>query len=638
MKIWRRTSKNKKLITEKYQEEYIRDLIEPSKTFLKTYLLPYLNEEYFETYRNWSLQSQGGDLSKFEIPVSHSQVEVIDHDKLNIMSQWMSENMYKADISSEVPEIRRTSKRILEKNYKSEVFSQTFGAITEKSDFAVPKKRFFTAAFLNNEWFDFQTKSKEDVAVGNSADEVIETTWREIGFNPIFINFMTVKRSFLNLSKNYCDGTKYYQIDAYKQNNDSSKKRSMRRVYILQDVDTVLPDEVGFYNGVLKIMDGAQIPIILTSHKSFKQSEVVKRAEKKKINIKNIEITKSEISALKIKIRLHIIILFECIIGKYINDFMQGNDVAEDSSENLLDLDKIPNWDQDLHIEEISSQYKYITRLLRHMDFNFKKALCFIRTNPWKSLMESIDLGKKPANWIPNREDWLFNRILFETSNPKFMITQEMFDKVLEEIELSFNTRKEDWATSTEESSKGEQNSPGNEKMLDDGTALEEYTKYIKNMSEFTALQCKQMNFQEDMGTKNICDVDISSIEGISKDGCSEVVNDFWFGIPSYNRNKVKKLHDVKHIKGTNSEKYGRYLIKTTNQSYPPTMTMPLKDGQDWKIPYSWFITKEGNLGEYKRKFNATYSLYGLLEESRTFNNFNNKLLYSKIGRFSESK
>ena len=44
--------KKSQLFTEKYKEEYIKDLIEPSKTFLKQYLLPYLSEEYVDTFRN----------------------------------------------------------------------------------------------------------------------------------------------------------------------------------------------------------------------------------------------------------------------------------------------------------------------------------------------------------------------------------------------------------------------------------------------------------------------------------------------------------------------------------------------------------------------------------------------------------
>lgn len=44
--------KRTQLFTEKYNEEYMRDLIDPSKTFLKTYFLPFLNEEYIDAYKN----------------------------------------------------------------------------------------------------------------------------------------------------------------------------------------------------------------------------------------------------------------------------------------------------------------------------------------------------------------------------------------------------------------------------------------------------------------------------------------------------------------------------------------------------------------------------------------------------------
>jgi hypothetical protein len=104
------------------------------------------------------------------------------------------------------------------------------------------------------------------------------------------------------------EGTQSQRINFFKNHEESKKQKT---VLVFEDIDSVFADEAGFSSGVVRCLESSKIPIILTSHKHFKDSEITKRCEKKQFNIKNIEVTKNDVSAMKVKIRMHIIILFE---------------------------------------------------------------------------------------------------------------------------------------------------------------------------------------------------------------------------------------------------------------------------------------------------------------------------------------
>ena len=80
---------------------------------------------------------------------------------------------------------------------------------------------------------------------------------------------------------------------------------------MFQDVDNPFPDESGFLTGVIKCIENTKIPIIVTSHKEYEESEVINRLQKRNLKVKNIQRIANDISAIKMKIRLHLIIVFE---------------------------------------------------------------------------------------------------------------------------------------------------------------------------------------------------------------------------------------------------------------------------------------------------------------------------------------
>lgn len=63
----------------------------------------------------------------------------------------MSDSVDEINGPSGAPIIRRSSKRILDKKIQQKMATQTYGVSSQSNDFAIPKEKFFTAAFINNE-------------------------------------------------------------------------------------------------------------------------------------------------------------------------------------------------------------------------------------------------------------------------------------------------------------------------------------------------------------------------------------------------------------------------------------------------------------------------------------------------------
>jgi len=607
------------LLTEKYQENYIKDLIEVSKTFLKMYLHDFLNEDHKEAYANSSIQSQGG--------------EVIDQDKQNLVQ------MYSAQRGN-----LRTSRRVMNGNLDE------FSCISldhESNDFDLamlePKSAQvnslvesqkdnsqYAGAFLNNECYKHQTESTEDIAVGNTAEEVIKTCCEELGFKRILINSVSMKRTQGNLMKFFMEGTQSQRINFFKNHEESKKQKT---VLVFEDIDSVFADEAGFSSGVVRCLESSKIPIILTSHKHFKDSEITKRCEKKQFNIKNIEVTKNDVSAMKVKIRMHIIILFEWIINKHVKEYLQANE-NDDSRGNEFNLEALPIWDEELSYDQISNHYTYITILLKYMNFNLKKILALIGTYSWEDITASIDSSKLSPLKFTSRKDILFTDELFSTHNPGLTMTTNIFSKILPDICQNDKSKKHEWS-STEESSKVESWTASPSKLVDENDCLEAYQTYIQNLSDFCHVQTRQEEFHENIKSKNIWDVNITKIEDCHKNGMREVVDEFFMG-KSFPRQKIERPPSVKKTRGQNSDVFERFLKTDYYNNSFPRMTMDVASEKKANVPYYCYISKDGNLRRDKTKLNWIDSLYGSLDESMTFHDLNTKLLYSKVYKTCE--
>lgn len=467
-----------KLLTQKYQENYITDLIDASKSSLKAYLYNYLNGYYQEHYMN---NTNGADE---------------EENKKQLLSQAYSQN-------SNV----RMSSRLLNKSFQN--YHQT--------------NKQFSAVYINNEWSQFSNESEEDTAVGNHAEEVITTCCSELGFKRILINSITMKRTQANLMKFVMEGTQSERINFSKNQEAESQRKT---VLVFDDVDSIFPDEAGFSSGVIKCLENSKVPIILTSHKKFDDSDIIFRWNKKSIKVKNIEVAKNDISAMKIKIRLHIIILFECIIDKFVQEFFT-RDAWNTETENILDLDILAISEDDLQSDGISSHYTYITWLLKHMNFDIKKILAMIDMYSWEEITASIDLNKATPLILTNRSDLLFRNQLFHTSNPNIKLMTEIFNNVLPDIENLTSVKREE-CSSTEEESKPENSTQTPTKNINEFSMLEDYQKYIENLSEFCYLSSKQQQYTENIKTRNICDLNLTKMEDVNKTTLGRVLDDFF--------------------------------------------------------------------------------------------------------------
>jgi hypothetical protein len=146
-----------------------------------------------------------------------------------------------------------------------------------------------------------------------------------------------MKRTSANLMKFVIEGTQSERINFGKS---YTGKKQTKTVLVFEDIDSVFPEEAGFHSGIIKCLENSKVPIILTSHRDYEESEVIKRCNKKGIKIKNVKVSKNEVLAMKTKIRLHIIILFENIIDSYIQDYLKQNS-NEGQVPNRLELEEL---------------------------------------------------------------------------------------------------------------------------------------------------------------------------------------------------------------------------------------------------------------------------------------------------------
>lgn len=421
------------------------------------------------------------------------------------------------------------------------------------------------------------------------------------------------------------EGTQSERINFSKCQEDSNQRKT---VLVFQDVDSVLPDEAGFYSGLIKCIENSKVPIIMTSHKPFESSEIISRCNKKLLKIKNILVSKSDTSAMKIKIRLHIIILFECIINKHMNEFFANN--REDTETEIkLDLDSLGISEDDLNSEEISSLYPYLTTLLKQSKFNITKWLSLLDVYTWETVTHSIDQYASGSRLLPKRNDLLFKQELYASSNPNMKLGYELFMNVLPELEYQGPCKKEEWS-STEGDSRNDTTLHTPTKNIWESNTIEAYQKYIENLSHFYAFNQAHQNFEENVKTRNICDVNINNLESSQVSSTGDILDEFFLG-PKLNKRQSCSSLNVKKCRGKNSDQYDKYMTTTTNSSGMLRMSLGEVGQKNDSLPYFPYISKEGCLNKYKRNVNWTDALYGSLSLAQLFHSINIKVLFNKI-------
>lgn len=574
--------KENSLLIEKYHESYISDLIDPCKLSLKAYLYNFLHDDHLETYMN--------------------DLENKEEEKLEFIQSNSQDNPR-----------GRTSSRLIHKKVEN----------------IHNLNRQYLGAFINNEWFQNLVDLDEDAARGNTGEEIIRTWCEELGFKRILINSITMKRTSANLMKSVIEGTQSERINFGKSSNGEKQTKT---VLVFEDIDSVFPEEAGFHSGVIKCLENSKVPIILTSHRDYEESEVIKRCSKKGIKIKSVKVSKNDVLAMKTKIRLHIIILFESIIDDYIKDYFKNN-INEGQVPNKLELEDLSVWDDAVSMEELESQYLNVSQILKLMKNDIRKILALLNIYTWENILNSIAWFEcLPIN-ISNRRDILFNEKLFESSNPNLKLSNEIFERILPDL-MKIGSKKEELINS-EDDSKAETWSQTPSKHFQENSSLEQYCSFVNNLSDFCSYDYQKIKYQEDIQTQNIFDVNITKMEDYHKYNHGNALDEYFLG-SEVNLNKLENKPNIRKCRGQNLDDFEKFLTTNWFNKGAPRMTMGDISEKNDQIPYFCYILKEGCIDHYKRKINSSESLYGSLDEARNFHRLNVKILYNNIQKTKE--
>lgn len=197
-----------------------------------------------------------------------------------------------------------------------------------------------------------------------------------------------------------------------------------------------------------------------------------------------------------------------------------------------------------------------------------------------------------------DRKDSLHNLNIFSSPHPNLKLAGKVFDFCLKDICEEVGVREE----STDDHSK-EGQSQGQE------FSIENYAKFAENQSVLDELQGRQLDKEEHMLEKNICDVDFKDPESWIKPDISEAIDSFLFGKEINHRKKFVKGKKRKR-KSKTSEEYSKYL-KQSMSNTTARMTMDRLSENNQLLPYICYPCKQDGLSKEKKKLNATDSLYG---------------------------
>ena len=231
------------------------------------------------------------------------------------------------------------------------------------------ENKLFSGAFINNDSFKPLTGTNQDSAIGNTGEEIIKTCCEELGFKCILINSIKMVRRQRSIVNFVMECTQSERLNFMKKTEEDKTKKT---VLVFEDIDNVFSDEAGFYSAVVKCLENSKVPIILTSHKHYEESEIIKRSMHRGLKVKHINRFKCDSAAIKLQIRTHIIVLFECIINKYVTKLLEKYRENEET-EIPLDLNELEIEEQELTPEKLTINHSYIKALLKHMEFDMNR-------------------------------------------------------------------------------------------------------------------------------------------------------------------------------------------------------------------------------------------------------------------------
>jgi len=301
-------------------------------------------------------------------------------------------------------------------------------------------------------------------------------------------------------------------------------------VFVFQDVDNAFPDESGFLAGVIKCIENTKIPIIVTSHREYEESEVIKRLQKKNLKVKNIQRIANDISAIKIKIRLHLIIIFEWIIKKNLQKYV-AKDRRTKNKKNInfkIDWLKLAKA-KIFNSKEINIQQNYISQLLKAFNFNLNKSLALISLYELEEIFKSIDLNNNSCAKFWKRKDVLYNENIFSTSNPNLKLWTLLFSNILDECISHSQVKKEE--IDNEDLDSKEDSSSFQNQLFNQELTLEKYADFLDIQSELDSFHGRQFEKEEDISTRNICDINLMSGSAFQTPENQKALDEFWFGM-----------------------------------------------------------------------------------------------------------
>ena len=492
------------LLISKYSETHVSDLIDPCKSDLKSYLFNFINEHYSADAK------QGMD----------------------------EEQKQSYNLCQSLENATKRSARIHKKKHgtnKHEMFEKYRGVFMTDECYKVPNQNY-----------------EAGKVVGNTSEQIIKTCCEELGFKFIMINSITLRRSQGNLAKYFLESTQSQRINLPSAKGDNRPKKT---IMYIQDVDNVFQDESGFVTGITKVIQGSRVPIIITSHKSYEESQVIKRCNKKGLQIASLVRHPFIDSSFKITLRLHIILIFEYLVQNVMKEYFveERDNLIKGIDVDLKDLD----FSDCIGKQELAQAYPNVSMLAKKCRYDLKNILSILSVNDWEKVESAIDTMSLPPVTKLNQNCVILDQILFRTSNPNQKLTSIMFEETLDDIIKACKLNNTPSKSNDETKPESEDNSQD-----DEFKALESYAAYANNLSDFCMYETQQHKFEETMTSKNICNVDIINLpNGNSKVNMPEVLDEFFLGAPTAKRRSSDPAKRKPSKPGYQDE-YDAYLYK----------------------------------------------------------------------------
>lgn len=99
----------------------------------------------------------------------------------------------------------------------SRIFEKSFDSIHSAN-------KQFSGLFINNECADVNQFSEDEIADGNTGEQIVKTWCEELGFKRILINSINMKRTQGNLNKFVMECTQSERINFVKTGTEEKNK------------------------------------------------------------------------------------------------------------------------------------------------------------------------------------------------------------------------------------------------------------------------------------------------------------------------------------------------------------------------------------------------------------------------------